>query len=121
MKQKNNQSYALISVFDKTSVEKIAKVLVKKNITIISTGGTAIHLQKYKIPFLPIEEITNNPESFEGRMKTISFEVASGILFDRKNKKHQKEADTLQIPHIDFVLCNFYDFCKNPGIEMMDL
>src|SRR5882724_1791232 len=117
----NNQTYALISVFDKTGIEDLAKMFVKKNITIISTGGTALYLKKSGIPFTPIEQVTGSPESFDGRMKTISFQVAAGILFDRTNTKHQKEAKELRIPHIDYVICNFYDFWRKPGIEMIDV
>ncbi|MBI5122518.1 bifunctional phosphoribosylaminoimidazolecarboxamide formyltransferase/IMP cyclohydrolase [Candidatus Roizmanbacteria bacterium] len=116
-----NQSYALISVFDKKGLVELAQKLRKKNIKIISTGGTAKELQQHNIEIIPIEQITNSPESFEGRMKTISFEIASGILFDRKKESHQKEAANLNIPHIDYVICNFYDFWKQPGIEMIDV
>src|SRR5690349_9901309 len=112
-----NQSYALISVFDKKGILDLAKTLTKKNIKIISTGGTAKELEQNRIEITPIEQVTNSPESFDGRMKTISFQIASGILFDRKNKNHNEEANNLNIPHIDYVVCNFYDFWKKPGIE----
>jgi phosphoribosylaminoimidazolecarboxamide formyltransferase/IMP cyclohydrolase len=121
MKKVKKHSYALLSVFDKTGIEIVAKELVKNTISIISTGGTAAYLKKSNIPFIPIEQITHSPESFDGRMKTISFQIASGILFDRKKKTHQTDATKLQIPHIDYVFCNFYDFQKNPGIEMIDV
>ena len=39
--RKNINSYALISVYDKTSLKKICVVLKKYNIGIISTGSTA--------------------------------------------------------------------------------
>ncbi|HEX8932055.1 MAG TPA: bifunctional phosphoribosylaminoimidazolecarboxamide formyltransferase/IMP cyclohydrolase [Patescibacteria group bacterium] len=116
-----NNIYVLISVFNKKGVVELAKKFVEKNIQIISTGGTAKELQQHGIKIIPIEKITNSPESFDGRMKTISFHIASGILFDRKNDQHQKEAIQLKIPHIDFVVCNFYDFWEKPGIEMIDV
>ncbi|MBI3887556.1 hypothetical protein HY310_00625, partial [Candidatus Microgenomates bacterium] len=110
------KKYALLSVYDKTGITDFAKVLEKLGYEIISTGGTYDVLQKEGIKVTPIEEITGNPrDSFDGRMKTISFQIASGILFDRKNKSHQKEAKDLNIPNIDFVICNFYDFWKSPG------
>lgn len=121
MKKHTDQSYALISVFDKKGVVDLAKTFVEKNIAIISTGGTAKELEKNGINIIPIEEITGSPESFDGRMKTISFQVLSGILFDRHKENHKKDAETLNIPHIDYVVCNFYDFWKNPGIEMIDV
>ncbi|HSA83554.1 MAG TPA: bifunctional phosphoribosylaminoimidazolecarboxamide formyltransferase/IMP cyclohydrolase PurH, partial [Patescibacteria group bacterium] len=120
MKQ-TNQSYALISVFDKTGIVDLAKIFMEGKIKIISTGGTAKYLQEHGIEIIPVEQITHSPESFDGRMKSISFQLASGILFDRKNASHQKDADKLNIPHIDYVVCNFYDFWKNPGIEMIDV
>lgn len=120
-KQKNNQKYALLSVFDKTGVVELAKTFVKNNIQIISTGGTAKELIKNGIKITPIEQITKSPESFDGRVKTISFQIASGLLFDRENKTHLKQAKELNTPVIDFVVCNFYDFSAKPGIEMIDV
>ncbi len=120
-KKITNQSYALISVFDKTGIVEIAKIFTRKGIKIISTGGTAKHLIKNGIKIIPIEEITKSPESFDGRVKTISFQIISGLLYDRKNKNHLKQADDLQTPNIDYVLCNFYNFADNPGIEMIDV
>jgi phosphoribosylaminoimidazolecarboxamide formyltransferase/IMP cyclohydrolase len=117
----DNDSYALISVFDKTGILDLAKTFVKNNVKIISTGGTAKYLKENKIDIIPIEEITKMPESFDGRMKTISFQIASGILFDRHNDSHVSQAEELHIPHIDYIVCNFYDFWKKPGIEMIDV
>ncbi len=116
-----NQKYALISVYDKTGILDLAKILLKNGINIISTGGTAKYLIKNGIKIIPIEEITKSPESFDGRVKTISFQIASGLLFDRGNKTHAKQAAELQTPIIDFVICNFYPFADQPGIEMIDI
>ncbi|MFI5164836.1 MAG: bifunctional phosphoribosylaminoimidazolecarboxamide formyltransferase/IMP cyclohydrolase, partial [Bacteroidia bacterium] len=102
--------YALLSVFDKTGIVELAKTLHKLGFKIISTGGTAKILMANNISVVPIQEITRNPESFDGRMKTISFQIESGILFDRKNPKHVKEAKDLTIKPIDIVVCNLYPF-----------
>jgi len=104
--------YALISVYDKSDVADFAKKLQGLGYTIISTGGTAKILQKEKVPVISVEKITGNPESFDGRVKTISFQIESGILYDRKKTKHIKEAADLKIPKIDIVVCNFYPFDK---------
>ncbi len=104
------KKYALLSVFDKTGIVDFAHQLQKLNYTIISTGGTGKILSKNNIPFIPIQEITGNPESFDGRMKTISFQIEGGILFDRTNKQHRKEAKDLKLPEIDIVVCNLYPF-----------
>ena len=108
----NKKKFALVSVYDKTGIVNLGKALIKKKYSIISTGGTAKILKKAKIPIIPIHRITGNPEAFDGRMKTISFQIESGILFDRENKNHQKQAHKLNVPQIDVVVCNFYPFEK---------
>jgi len=106
----NQKKYALISVSDKTGIVPFAKVLIKTGYELISTGGTAKILKEAKLPVTPIQEITGNPESFDGRMKTISFQIESGILYDRTNPQHVKEATKLKIKPIDLVICNLYPF-----------
>lgn len=111
MKGKSQQDrYALISVFDKTGIVSFARILVGLDYKIISTGGTASVLSDNGIPVVPIQKITGNPESFDGRMKTISFQIESGILFDRTKKTHVSQAKALHIPSIDIVVCNLYPF-----------
>jgi len=118
----NPKKYALLSVYDKTGISDFAKVLEKLGYTIISTGGTYDALKQEGINVTPIEEITGNPgDCFDGRMKTISFQIESGILFDRKNSHHVKQAEDLNIPQIDMVVCNLYPFEEKPGIETIDV
>jgi len=102
--------YALFSVSDKRGIGRLARAVTQKGMSIISTGGTAKILKEEGIPFVPIETITGSPESFGGRMKTISFQIESGILYDRSNPHHVEDATLLQIPKIDLVVCNFYPF-----------
>lgn len=117
-----SQKFALVSVYDKTGIIDLAKVLEKTGYTIISTGGTYDVLKKAGIKVTPIDEITGNPrDSFDGRMKTISFQIESGILFDRRNPKHVSEAKKLNVPQIDIVVCNLYPFEEKPGIETIDV
>lgn len=106
------KKYALLSVSDKTEIVSFAKEIIKAGYEIISTGGTAKELQNAQIPVIPIQDITGNPESFDGRMKTISFQIESALLYDRNNPKHLKEAKELKIPQIDIVVCNLYPFEK---------
>lgn len=115
MKKHTQKKYALLSVFDKTNIEQLGKLLQKNGFTITSSGGTAKKLTSAGIDVTPVEKITGNPESFDGRMKTISFQIESGILFDRKNPKHKKEAETLSVPAIDVVVCNLYPFEQTVG------
>ncbi|MDP2649320.1 MAG: bifunctional phosphoribosylaminoimidazolecarboxamide formyltransferase/IMP cyclohydrolase [bacterium] len=121
--QKVAGRYALISVFDKTGICEFAKALQDLGYKIISTGGTAKALSEQGIKVIPIQEITGNPESFNGRMKTISFQIESGILFDRTNLSHTKQAEELNIKPIDIVVCNLYPFeqtISKEGVKLDD-
>jgi len=115
------QKYALLSVYDKRNITSFAKKISALGFHIISTGGTARELRAQGIPVIPVEKITGNPECFDGRMKTISFQIESGILFDRKNRAHSEEAKRLNIPAIDVVVCNLYPFEKKNSIENIDV
>ncbi len=120
---RSQHKYALLSVSDKSGITDFAKSLHTLGFRIISTGGTAKTLTDANIDVIPIQEITGNPQSFDGRMKTISFEVEGGILFDRTNKKHVKEAKKLRIKPIDIVVTNLYPFeqtVSNPKITIED-
>jgi phosphoribosylaminoimidazolecarboxamide formyltransferase/IMP cyclohydrolase len=119
--QKNGHHYALISVSDKTGIVNFAKNLQALGYRIISTGGTSKTLKDNDIPVVPIQEITGNPESFDGRMKTISFQIESGILYDRTNASHKKQAEELGIKNIDIVVCNLYPFEKTVSNKKVKL
>lgn len=106
------ERFALVSVSDKTGIVDFARKLDRLGLRIIATGGTAATLTKEGVNTVPINDITGNPESFDGRMKTISFQVESGILFDRENPSHVKRAEELGVKHIDVVICNLYPFEK---------
>ena len=79
---------AVISVSDKSGVVELAKFLASKNIKIISTGGTSKLLKENGIDIIPISHITKNKndEYFSGRMKTISFNFESSLLFKRNER-----------------------------------
>lgn len=116
-----NKKRALISVSDKKGIVEFANLLESLGYEIISTGGTEKTLTEAKIKVTPITEVTGNPESFDGRMKTISFQIESALLFDRTNPKHIKEAKKLGIEPIDIVISNLYPFEKSPSIENIDV
>jgi phosphoribosylaminoimidazolecarboxamide formyltransferase/IMP cyclohydrolase len=101
---------ALVSVSDKTGLDYIVPLLVKAGVEIISTGGTADYLKKMGIKIVPIQEVTGNPEAFGGRMKSISFQVSSALLYRRDHEQDIKEAKELNIKDIDLVICNLYPF-----------
>ncbi|MDI6788993.1 MAG: bifunctional phosphoribosylaminoimidazolecarboxamide formyltransferase/IMP cyclohydrolase PurH, partial [Planctomycetota bacterium] len=105
---------AVISVSDKSGITEFARFLRRYKVEIVSTGGTAKSLQEHGIKTIPISRITGNAKEnyFDGRMKTLSFNYESALLYKRNNPQHIKQAKELGIPQIDMVVCNLYPFEK---------
>ena len=112
--QLNNENVkinrALISVFDKTGLDKLAKEFVSRGIEIMSTGGSAKFLREKNIKVTDVSDYTNFPEIMDGRVKTINPLVEGGILGLRD--KHEKDAKDSNIKWIDIVICNLYPFSE---------
>jgi phosphoribosylaminoimidazolecarboxamide formyltransferase / IMP cyclohydrolase len=108
MMTNKTSKYALISVYEKKGIIKLASNLIKSGYKIIATEGTGEELKKRKIPFISCQKISKNPNCFDGYMKSMSFPIESGIIFDRLNPVHIKEAKKLDIKQIDIVVCNFF-------------
>ena len=96
-----------MSVFNKKGVVKLAKILEDSGFKIIATEGTGIELSKNGISFTSAERMSKNPKGLEDCIKTISFQIEAGILFDRGNFTQVKGAKKLGIIPIDIVVCNF--------------
>ena len=101
---------ALISVTDKTNIEKIAKVLDDYNIEILSTGGTANFLKENAIPVKDVSDETNFPEILNGRVKTLHPKIHGGILSRRDNSVHIDQLQKHHIQEIDLLIINLYKF-----------
>jgi phosphoribosylaminoimidazolecarboxamide formyltransferase/IMP cyclohydrolase len=110
---------ALISVFDKTGVIKLAQSLNELGVEILSTGGTAKALWDANIPVIDVSDYTQFPEIMDGRVKTINPLVGGGILGLRD--KHADDAESNNIKWIDLVVCNLYPFSKTIFQEDCDL
>mgnify|MGYP003299200340 CR=1 FL=1 len=99
---------ALISVFDKTDIVKLAKSLAEHGIEIVSTGGTARLLVDNNIEVTQIDEITKFPEVLGGRVKTLHPNIYAGLL-SRLNNSDDKET-----------IKEFNAFIKNPLFKQND-
>src|SRR6185312_12010389 len=73
-------------------------------------GRTANVIQEAGVPITPIEQVSGSPEAFQGRMKTLSFPVCSGILYRRGDASDEQDLSKLKIQPIDCVVVNFYPF-----------
>ena len=101
---------ALISVFDKSGIDKLAFELVKNDVVLYSTGGTKKYLENLGLLVLAVEDQTNYPEVFGGRVKTLHPAIFGGILYRRDNEGDNQELNQHQIPPIDLVVVDLYPF-----------
>lgn len=101
---------ALISVFNKDGIDELALELAKNNVSIYSTGGTKKYLENLGIEVLAVEDYTNYPEVFGGRVKTLHPAIFGGILYRRDNESDLEELSTHDIPSIDLVVVDLYPF-----------
>ena len=101
---------ALISVSDKTGVEKFALFLQNKGVEIFSTGGTAKLLKEKGIAVKTVDLHTGHPEIMDGRVKTLHPKIHGGILAVRDNPRHKKDMENNDIVPIDLVAVNLYPF-----------
>ena len=120
---------ALLSVSDKSGLEALAKALIAHGTVIFASGGTARFLAQKGIACRPVEELSQSPEAFGGRMKTLSFGVVSALLFRRDEESDVAQARALGIAPIDLLVCNLYPFAQtvrelrdwSACIEMIDI
>lgn len=110
MSQPTKIERALISVTDKSGLVSFAKKLAARNVEILSTGGSAAMLRKEGIPVVEVGDYTGFPEMMDGRVKTLHPRIHGGILQRRDLKSHQDEATKHNIPSIDLVVVNLYQF-----------
>lgn len=103
---------ALVSVYDKTRLLEIGKVLHRAGIEILSTGSTAAALAAAGIPVTEVSAYTGFPEIMGGRVKTLHPRVHSGILADQSNPDHMAAITDLNIDPFDLVIINLYPFAQ---------
>jgi phosphoribosylaminoimidazolecarboxamide formyltransferase/IMP cyclohydrolase len=120
---------ALVSVFDKTGLEEMARGLYRLGIEIVSTGGTLKFLQEKGIPVVAVSDVTGFPEMLEGRVKTLHPKVHGGILAKRSVSEHLDALAEHGIERIDLVVVNLYPFRETVArgasfaetVEMIDV
>ncbi|HMI76959.1 MAG TPA: bifunctional phosphoribosylaminoimidazolecarboxamide formyltransferase/IMP cyclohydrolase [Buchnera sp. (in: enterobacteria)] len=119
MKKNNIIKNALLSVYDKSDIVKLAKNLILRNINIFSTGGTYKILKNSGIHCTEISDYTEFPEILHGKIKTLHPKVHGGIL--AKEKIDEKIIKQYKLINIDMVIVNFYpfqDFVENNNFTL---
>src|SRR3954471_14488875 len=101
---------ALITVSDKTGIAEFARCLRELGVEIVSTGGTAKHLNEAGVETRAIDDFTGFPEMLDGRVKTINPKIAAGVLAVRDNPEHVGTLNEHGLETIDLVCVNLYPF-----------
>ncbi|MXZ13239.1 MAG: bifunctional phosphoribosylaminoimidazolecarboxamide formyltransferase/IMP cyclohydrolase [Candidatus Dadabacteria bacterium] len=101
---------AVISVYDKKGITKLAKGLGELGVEILSTGGTAKRLRDGGAKVTEISDYTGFPEILGGRVKTLHPKIHGGLLGIRDDERHSEEMAENSIEPIDMLVVNFYPF-----------
>ncbi|MDO5032678.1 bifunctional phosphoribosylaminoimidazolecarboxamide formyltransferase/IMP cyclohydrolase [Corynebacterium sp.] len=101
---------ALISVYDKTGLEDLARALDAAGVEIVSTGSTASKIAALGINVTPVDQVTGFPECLEGRVKTLHPKVHAGILADTRKEDHLAQLKELEVEPFQLVVVNLYPF-----------
>ena len=103
---------ALVSVYDKSGLDQLAKALIDAQVEVVSTGSTAKELASHGVTVTEVSEITGFPECLDGRVKTLHPKVHAGILADRRLTSHREQLTALEVKPFDLVVCNLYPFAE---------
>lgn len=101
---------ALVSVYDKTGLEELARGLHDAGVELVSTGSTAGRIAAAGVPVTKVEELTGFPECLDGRVKTLHPRVHAGILADQRLEAHRAQLDELGVSPFELVIVNLYPF-----------
>ena len=101
---------ALLSVFDKTGLIELGKVLSEHGVELLSTGGTGRALREAGLDVKDVSEVTGFPEMMDGRVKTLHPMVHGGLLALRGDNTHVAAMEEHGIGAIDLLVVNLYPF-----------
>jgi phosphoribosylaminoimidazolecarboxamide formyltransferase / IMP cyclohydrolase len=103
---------ALVSVYDKTGLEDLARALHEAGVALVSTGSTAARIADLGVPVTKVEDLTGFPECLDGRVKTLHPRVHAGILADLRLESHRAQLEELGVEPFDLVVSNLYPFVE---------
>jgi phosphoribosylaminoimidazolecarboxamide formyltransferase/IMP cyclohydrolase len=103
---------ALISVYDKTGLDELARGLHEAGVEIVSTGSTAARIRDAGVPVTAVEDVTGFPEIMGGRVKTLHPSIHGGLLADQNDPEHIATIDELGIAPFQLLISNLYPFVQ---------
>ena len=87
-----------------------ARGLAELGVEMVSTGGTARELELAGLEVRGIEDFTGFPEVMGGRVKTLHPKLYAGLLAQRDNREHLRQAAENGVEFVDLVCVNLYPF-----------
>ena len=108
----------LISVYDKTGLDKLSEYLINNNNIIYSTGGTLKYIKNLQLKnvnsnnLIDISSYTESPEICNGRVKTLHPKIFGGILALRDNESHINDLNKINCVTFDAIIVNLYPFAE---------
>jgi phosphoribosylaminoimidazolecarboxamide formyltransferase / IMP cyclohydrolase len=101
---------ALVSVYDKSGLDLLARTFARHNVAIIGSGGTAEALRKLGANVEEVSEYTGFSEMPGGLVKTLHPKIHAGILGDWNDPAQKDYLQTNGVKPFDFVIVNLYPF-----------
>jgi len=120
----------LVSVFDKTGLDRLAASLGAAGVQVVSTGGTARALASHGLAVTDVSVVTGFPEVLDGRVKTLHPNVFAGILARGDRPDDLGVLAEHGIDRFDAVIVNLYAFeeaiarpdcLPHEAIELIDI
>ena len=120
----------LVSVFDKTGLDRLAAAFKAAGTRVVSTGGTRTALAGLGVEVEDVSAITGFPEVLDGRVKTLHPGIFAGILARSDRPDDMQVLADHGIGRFDAVIVNLYAFgaaVARPGvtpgevIELIDI
>ena len=101
---------ALLTVYDKTGLDRLAWIFSELQIKMLGSGGTAEAVRKLGFHVVEVSEYTQVSEMPGGLVKTLHPRIHGGILGDWNDPAQQKYLEANGIEPLDFVVVNLYPF-----------
>jgi phosphoribosylaminoimidazolecarboxamide formyltransferase / IMP cyclohydrolase len=121
---------ALLSVYDKTSLDVLARGLVELGVELVASGGTAAYLEELGLEVTRVESLTEFAEMLGGRVKTLHPRIHAAILARRERDEDVATLAEHGIEPFDLVCVNLYPFAEvtarhgvreEEAVEMIDV
>ena len=120
----------LVSVYDKTGLDRLAAALKAAGIVAVSTGGTARALEGFGVTVEDVSGVTGFPEVLDGRVKTLHPHIFAGILARGDRSDDLAVLADHGINRFEMIIVNLYPFASVIGrdgctpaeaIELIDI